>query len=220
MGFFYFDESIQGRAGFIIGAFVYSEADLTPSVFEAIATAGWQPGVDEFKSGARMDGRPAHANAREALRGLLQSLRVGLVVVPAYGRDDLGAEAPAGLEKIIRANELTASGHRVYFDEGITVESNPVGNFGARIGVPCEIFLGQNSKLVGGIQVADLAAHSMGVMFLSTWDTSKKRLRRERIQGMTPISTSSLASSSGPHYGTPSSRRPNQSPARRTRSVT
>lgn len=186
MGFFYFDESIQQRAGFIIGAFVYSETDLTPPVFEAIATAGLQPGVDEFKSGARMDGRPEHANAREALRGLLQSLRIGLVVVPAGGRGDLGTEALAGLDKIIRANELTTSGHRVYFDEGITVESRLVENFVARIGVPCEIFLSQNSKSVGGIQVADLAAHSMGVMLLEHLGHLKKTVKAGENSGYDP----------------------------------
>ncbi len=31
MGYFYFDESIQERGGFIIGAFVYASNDMTPS---------------------------------------------------------------------------------------------------------------------------------------------------------------------------------------------
>ena len=79
MGFFYFDESIQQRAGFMIGAFVYSDTDLTTAVFEGIAAARLRPGVDEFKSGMRMDGRPEHAAARESLRELLQRTRVGLV---------------------------------------------------------------------------------------------------------------------------------------------
>ena len=64
MGFFYFDESIQQRAEFIVGAFVYSETDLTPAVFKAISGAGLEPRVDEFKSGMQMDSRPDQVKAR------------------------------------------------------------------------------------------------------------------------------------------------------------
>jgi hypothetical protein len=39
----------QHRAGFIIGAFVYSEEDLTPPVFETLKIAGLAPGMDEFE---------------------------------------------------------------------------------------------------------------------------------------------------------------------------
>lgn len=186
MGYFYFDESIQQRAGFIIGAFVYSQADLTPRVFEALASAGLQPRVDEFKSGARMDGCPERANARGTLLGLLQYLCIGLIVVPACARGDLGAEALAGLEKIIRANELTKSRHWVYLDEGITVERGLIDNFIARIGVPCEVLLHQNSKFIGGIQVADLAAHSMGVMLLEHQGHLKKTVKAGEDSGYDP----------------------------------
>ncbi|MFH0777999.1 MAG: hypothetical protein V2A71_05135 [Candidatus Eisenbacteria bacterium] len=55
MGFFYFDESIHDRAGFILGAWVCSQSDLTPVVNKAIAEAGLQPGMHEFKSGARRE---------------------------------------------------------------------------------------------------------------------------------------------------------------------
>ena len=47
MGFLYVDETIQQRAGFIIGAMLYSEEDLTPPVFEALKTAGLEPGAGE-----------------------------------------------------------------------------------------------------------------------------------------------------------------------------
>ena len=54
MGFFYLDESIHEKAGFIIGAFVYHKTDITPLVFAALAEVGLRPGIHEFKSGARM----------------------------------------------------------------------------------------------------------------------------------------------------------------------
>lgn len=186
MGFFYFDESIQQRAGFILGAFVYSETDLTPPVFEALASAGLRPGVDEFKSGARMDRRPEQASARGSLRGLLQNVRIGLVVVPAAGRTELGAELLVGLEKIIRANVLTTAAHRVHIDEGIAVKSALSTAFGSRIGVPCEILSDQDSKLVGGIQLADLAAHSMGVMLLEHLGYLRKTVKVGEDSGYDP----------------------------------
>jgi hypothetical protein len=102
-----------------------------------------------------MDGRPEHAAARRALRGLLQGTRVGVVVVPADRRDDLGMEALIGLEKIIRTNELTASGHDVYFDQGIIVKPDLAGSFDRRVSVQCEVFLNSDSRSVGGLQVAE-----------------------------------------------------------------
>ena len=186
MGFFYIDESIQQRAGFIVGAFVYSEVDLTPAVFEGIAAAGLRPGADEFKSGMRLDRRPERAAARESLRELLQRTRVGLVIVPADRRQELGTEALDGLEKIIRANELTAGGHHAYFDQGIIVKSDLAGSLSRRVGVRCDVLPNQDSKSVGGLQVADLAAHSMGVMLLESLGHFKKTVKAGENSGYDP----------------------------------
>jgi hypothetical protein len=54
MGYFYFDESIHPREGFILGSFVGSPCDESAQVERALAETGFQPGVDEFKSGSRM----------------------------------------------------------------------------------------------------------------------------------------------------------------------
>lgn len=93
MGSFYLDESIQTRAGFIVGAFVYSGRDLTPSVFSALEKSGLKPGVDEFKSGAHMANNPEQKQLRNYLSALLLNARVGVVVVPASDRPMLGVEA-------------------------------------------------------------------------------------------------------------------------------
>jgi hypothetical protein len=82
MGFFYFDESIHDRAGFILGAWVYSQSDLTPVVNKAIAEAGLQLGMHEFKSGARMDSGETQRVLRDKLKQGLQETRLGVVVVP------------------------------------------------------------------------------------------------------------------------------------------
>ena len=186
MGFFYFDESIQQRAGFISGAFVYSETGLTAAVFKAISDAGLEPRVDEFKSGARMDRRPDQVKARTGLRRILQNLRIGLTVVPVSARRTLGTEALVALEKIILANGLVTSRHKVYFDEGISVDPDMIAGLGARVGVPCAVFINQDSKLVGGIQVADLAAHMMGVMLLAHLGCLKKMVKAGKNSGYDP----------------------------------
>ena len=186
MGFFYFDESIQEHAGFIAGAFVYSETDLTSVVFKAISDAGLEPRFDEFKSGVRMDRRPDHVKAREGVCKILQTLRIGLSVVPVSARSTLGTEALSALEKIIVANGLVTSGHQVYFDEGITVDPDMIAGLGARVGVSCDVLLNQDSRLVGGIQVADLAAHTMGVMLLEHLGYLKKTVKAGENSGYDP----------------------------------
>jgi len=186
MGCFYFDESIQERAGFIIGAFVYSRNDLTPSVFAALAEAGLKPGVDEFKSGARTSVHPEQAKARNVLRGLLMNVRVGVIVVPSSARPSLGTEALAGLTKIINANDLTDASHQVFFDEGIVVDRASLASFHGNVAASCDINLGQDSRAIGGIQLADLAAHAMGVMLLEQQGHIKKMVKAGENSGYDP----------------------------------
>ena len=74
----------------------------------------------------------------------------------------------------------------MYFDEGITVDPYMVAGLGARVGVSCDVFLDQDSRLVGGIQVADLAAHSMGVMLLEHLGYLKKMVKAGKNSGYDP----------------------------------
>lgn len=84
MGYFYFDESIHERAGFILGAYVYSLDDLSPSVYAQIKAVGLCPGIDEFKSSAKMDKDPQQQLLRDKIKELLGNAfaKVGLVVIP------------------------------------------------------------------------------------------------------------------------------------------
>ena len=83
MAFFYFDESIHTTAGFIVGAWVAWQQDPTERINDALRAAGLRPGVDEFKSGARMSGNESMARAREGLKETLRDCRIGVVVVPS-----------------------------------------------------------------------------------------------------------------------------------------
>jgi hypothetical protein len=186
MGFFYFDESIHEKGGFIIGAFVYHEGDITPSVFGALAEAGLRPGIDEFKSGSRMVARVEQGKARDRLRGLLNSVRIGVVVIPATEREKLGDEAIAGLGKILEANKLFTLSHQVFLDHGIVVKGATLEIFRNGPGGLCEVHMNQDSRVIGGIQLADLAAHSMSVMLLEQMGLVKKMIKAGENSGYDP----------------------------------
>ena len=185
MGFFYFDESIRDNGGFILGAFIYSKADLTPAVFAALTAVGLQPGRDEFKSRFQVANAPEHASLRDHLRSLLYEVKVGALVIPTAQRQHLGNEALFGLTKFIVANSLGCMSHKAFFDEGITIDGSCLKNFRQEI-PSCEINRNQDSRLVGGIQLADLVAHSMGTMLLEEQGLISKKIKAGEHSGYLP----------------------------------
>lgn len=186
MGFFYFDESIQKKGEFIIGAFVYSNADITPAVFSELAAAGLKPGIDEFKSGAQISARPELAKARQSLRSLLRHVGTGVVITPVADRQRLGKEALIGLAKILTANSLVNIPHQVFIDEGIIIDGPSLEGFRNGAGSWCEVHINQDSRAIGGIQLADLAAHSMGIMLLEHQGIVRKMVKAGENSGYDP----------------------------------
>lgn len=164
MGYLYFDESIQEQGKFIVGAFVYSNQDLSPSVDVAIAEVGLVPKVDEYKSNAKMQGNPQAQQLRAAIYGLLRNTQIAVVVLPSKDRASLGAEASKALGQLIDANGLALERHAAFFDEGIKIPEREIETLSKRANGACQIYANQNSKLTSGIQVADLAAHYAGTM--------------------------------------------------------
>lgn len=186
MGYFYFDETIQERGNFIIGAFVYAVDDMTPDVYSAIAQVGLHPGIDEFKSGTLMHRNPKQTKLRGHLSNILRNTKIGLVVLPASERATLGREAILCLHKILRTNSLEQQSHKVFLDEGITVDSQTQHSFLKDVGALCELHFSQNSKVVGGIQLADLVAHSLGGMLLENLGLTSKKVRVGEDSGYDP----------------------------------
>lgn len=192
MGFFYFDESVQDLGAFVIGAFVYSKNDLTPTVFAALEAVGMRPQLDEFKSSARMAANPTLQRLRNQFEGMLASVRIGFTVTPRMRREDLGGDALTGLIKILSANDLQERAYAVYLDEGISPSADAVTHFQNGIGQGCQLHLHQDSKIVGGIQLADLVAHSLGIMLLSRMGFSQKRVAVGDNSGYSPHTEMSL----------------------------
>lgn len=186
MGYFYFDESIQERGNFIIGAFVYSGNDITPKVYSAIEQVGLRPKIDEFKSGARMDCNPEQAELRGRLSEILSNTRIGVIVTSASERASLGEEALLGLRKILFANGLEKEQHSIFLDQSIVINSNICKTILAESAALCKIHPQQDSKIIGGIQLADLAAHSLGGMLLEHLGLITKTVRAGENSGYEP----------------------------------
>lgn len=191
MGHFYFDESVHPRGGFVLGAFAYSEVALDIAIADALRSVGLKPGVDEFKSGYRMDREPEQVQVRDLLKSMVSSnCRIGLVVVPEPLRHTLGNEALKGLQKILATNQFESDSHEVFFDEGIYAERGATEIVATRIRNDhhCKLHFDQDSVLVMGLQLADLLAHTCATMLLAQLGFVKKLVRAGENSGYDPDS--------------------------------
>lgn len=189
MGYFYFDESVHPDANFILGAFAYSESALEAPVAEALLQSGLEPRVDEFKSGARMCDSPAQVEARGRLTCVIQDrCRIGLVIVPGACRPTLGNYALQGLSKILTTNRFKSNAHEAFFDRGIfqSVESGKLAANHFLQRTDCEFRFEQDSRLVMGLQVADLIAHTCATMLRAQLGLVKKMVKAGENSGYDP----------------------------------
>jgi len=109
---------------------------------------------------------------------ILADYRVGVLVMPGGDRASLGAEALSGLDQIARANKLTEDKRLVAFlDQGIFGSPGNAAALSAALGLDqyCDVKSEQDSRSVKGLQLADLVAHTGGVMLLETLGLLKSR---------------------------------------------
>jgi hypothetical protein len=123
---------------------------------------------------------------RNELCWLVKQSRIGLVVVPYDARCKLGNEALLCLDKVLRANELDQLCHDVYFDTGIDVGFSARQAFMAGSGRRCDLLLDQDSIRIGGLQLADLAAHYLGTMLLAEMGKITKKVLAGEGSGYSP----------------------------------
>jgi hypothetical protein len=184
---FYFDESIHPRGGFILGAYVYGPS-ADASVARALEISGLKPDIDEFKSSARMTNHPEQIALRSELRGILDEYRIGVLVMPASLRTSLGAEALRGLDQFARLNLSDAGRPVAFFDEGIFDSVDQAMRLSAELEIDrsCDVRPEQNSRVVKGIQLADLVAHSCSIMLLETLGLVTKQVKAGSSSGYDP----------------------------------
>ncbi|MBX9658815.1 MAG: hypothetical protein K2X00_09630 [Nitrospiraceae bacterium] len=182
MGNIYFDESIRDSGKFIVGAAIYSEQNLTALVHELWKDLGLPHG-HEYKSSVLKRADESGRMQRSRLYGILQRGRVGLVVCPTSHRKELGKYAVALLRQLLSTGLIPAGKHVFYLDEGIPVSAENIQE-AAVLGIL--INPAQDSRMVAGLQVADLAAHSTGGMLLEQLGILKKTVRAGENSGYDP----------------------------------
>jgi len=160
----YVDESIHPKLDFAVTAFVCAKNDIDPLVNSALTKAGLVPGVDEFKSGARMQGKPELQTLREDLyRLIMEKCRIAFLFTSVANRKYLGSEALAALENILIKNNISPEITSAYFDQGMFSSAQTAQKEKhtftelSRI----EFHPEQDSKTCLGIQLADAVANSM-----------------------------------------------------------
>jgi hypothetical protein len=165
MGYFFFDESKHPDRGFSIGAFVYCSEDPTKAINDALLRHGFRPGAEEFKSSANMRKNPKNKDLRDELGHLLRKFgQIGVVVVP--DEREIGMESLKLLSKMLLHEEISAGSHEVYFDEGLFSSAKQGKDLAEVSGgfKNCKLHFEKDSKIIAGIQLADLATHTCAIM--------------------------------------------------------
>jgi hypothetical protein len=180
MGKFYIDDSVHFEANFIIGACVYSEEDnLNQIIEEVVRNNGFDPATFEYKSSANYSKEPGKAKIRESLKVVLrETCKLGIVVIPANYRDQLGKECIKAVVQFLKVNELLNQPNEVYVDQGMFTNKKNAEDYALSYGLPdCTFHLEQDSKIIRGIQLADLAAHVCSIQMKDAMGLVKKMVK-------------------------------------------
>lgn len=140
-------------------AAIHAAEPIDEAVFAALAAAGFRPKVDEFKSSMAMAGNFAAQELRCTLRHLLmERCKVGLIICTTDERPQLVDLAFALVENLTAIARVPTE--TIFLDEGMKFpqKKSPTG---WTVETQCD------SKSVGGIQLADCAAHIVSVILLS-----------------------------------------------------
>lgn len=174
----YADESIHDRAGFILTALVFPCGLIDGAVDAALMRAGLTPGAEEFKSSSPMQGneklRLLRADLMEIL--IVQQCKVALVI---SGRSERPHVATQGIRLIGEMAERGRFDGRpvdLFLDEGLGVDGATIEwHSDARL-ANSQCYTGQDSRIVRGLQLADMAAHCAATVLLSDLGIVKKSM--------------------------------------------
>lgn len=188
MGYFYFDESIHSKGEFILGAFVYSQHDVDQQVEDEIKSCGLIPGIDEYKSGIHVGKHPEQAELRDKLKNLIFKTKIGVVVDLFHKRNELGITALRGLKQILNFYKKPEDLHSTYFDENIFRNVQEAEGLSTQLGINefSKCYFEQDSKIIKGLQLADLVAHTCSIMLLETLGLVSKTIKASDNSGYDP----------------------------------
>lgn len=183
MSHFYFDETIREQGKFIIGALVLSETDLSPIVSNEWQRLGLAPESAEYKSSDPKENSELGMMQRKVMAKLLHASGLALTVSPISERRRLGEHCTDLLLQLSDSGFIKNDEHVLYLDENIALKVNDKERLK---NVRISPFPGSDSKKVGGIQVADHAAHALGGMLLEEMGLITKKVRAGENSGYRP----------------------------------
>ena len=183
MSYLYFDESIRDRGGFIVGALVISDSDLSHLVRDLWRGMGLDPECFEYKSSSLKLGDSRGQQQRDVLRELLHSSRLALTVCPSADRQRLGTHCLSLVSQLLETGLLSAGQHNLYVDQNVVIPARERDSLASR-GV--SVHTNQDSRIVAGLQVADHAAHALGGMLLEEMGLVRKTVVAGEGSGYDP----------------------------------
>lgn len=183
MTYVYIDETIRERGEFIIGAVGLSNHDLSPIVIGQWQRMGLDPESGEYKSSDRKENNIIGFAQRDFVAKLLLRSRLALVVAPIVDRRRLGEFCTDLILQLHAEGFIANEEHACYWDENIVLRMKDRKRLVAK-GVVS--FPNSNSKKIGGIQVADHAAHALGGMLLEEMGLTNKRVPAGTNSGYSP----------------------------------
>lgn len=185
--YIYVDDSIHERGNFIISGIVVTSEDIEKRISDCLILNGYNPEKDEFKSGLSFRKHPKMLNVRNELKVIISSAcKIGLIVLPSIKRQHNGFETLKGLKKMIDSNDFEGE-IKIFIDENYFKNEIVGKKFAERIGLlNCTLELEVDSKVVKGIQLADLVAHTCSTMLLEQLNLIDKKVRSGENSGYDP----------------------------------
>lgn len=188
MGQFYIDDSVHDKAGFIVGACVYTDMDINEKIIDLIKSCGFDPDSFEYKSSANYSKEPEKAKVREHLKGLFaDSCKLGIVIIPRTSREQLGFECIKAVRQFIEINKRIQNPTSIYIDQGMFTSKDKAEQLINSLNfTDCTFYLEQNSLDIKGIQLADLAAHISSIQLKDALGLVSKMVKAGENSGYDP----------------------------------
>lgn len=126
-------------------------------------------------------------NIRNELKLIVSnSCKIGIIVLPRNKRQDIGFETLKGLKEIIDSNNFEDE-IKIFIDENYFKNKIEGEKFAEKIGLlNCILELEVDSKMVKGIQLADLVAHTCSIMLLEQLNLIDKKVKAGKNSGHNP----------------------------------
>ena len=188
-GFLYFDDSKHPKANFYLGTFVFLRSDMNDAIGDCLDQCGLDPENDEFKSGVHMESHPEQKALRECMKQFFSGSEIG-VVVTSPNQDDFKKSVSLSLIQFIEANQLDhIEKLEIFLDEGIYKSDSDPDYEILKSSINTdrvELNIEQDSKLVRGIQLADLTSHTCSIMLKESLGLLNKQVLAGENSGYDP----------------------------------